>query len=137
MDAEDGILGLEEILLTTASDIRADRVVQLVREYEGICFPAHLDRPSYSVISSLGAFEAEWGFPAAELTRRADVEDYITKYPALSEIPLLCDSDAHYLENIPEAAAWLELEECTIPALFAALDGTRPCSCAGGCGCRS
>lgn len=137
MDVEDGILGLEEILLTTASDIRADRVVQLVREYEGICFPAHLDRPSYSVISSLGAFEAEWGFPAAELTRRADVEDYITKYPALSEIPLLCDSDAHYLENIPEAAAWLELEECTIPALFAALDGTRPCSCAGGCGCRS
>lgn len=137
MDAEDGILGLEETLLTTASEIRVDRVAALVRSYGGVCFPAHLDRPSYSVISSLGAFEAEWGFHAAELTRAADVADYIARYPALKGLPLLCDSDAHDLENIPEAAAWLELEECTIPALFAALDGTRPCSCAGGCGCRS
>lgn len=127
MDAGDGILGLEETLLTTASDIRADRVVKLVRAYEGVCFPAHLDRPSCSVLSSLGAIEAEWGFCAAELTRAADAADYIAKYPALEGIPLLCNSDAHDLEHIPEAAAWLELTDCTTPALFAALDGTRPC----------
>lgn len=128
MDAEDGILGSEALLLTTASDIRVDRVAPLVRAYGGICFPAHLDRPSYSVISSLGAFEKAWGFPAAELTRAADTVDYITRFPALEEIPLLCDSDAHYLEDMMPARAWLELEECTISALFAALDGSRPCA---------
>lgn len=127
MDAGDGILGLEATLLTTASDIRVDRVVKLVRAYEGVCFPAHLDRPSYSVLSSLGAFDAGWGFRAAELTRAADTADNIVKYPALKGIPLLCNSDAHVLEHIPEAEAWLELEACTIPALFAALDGTKPC----------
>lgn len=128
MDAEDGISGTEETLLTTASEIRVDRVTQLVRTYGGVCFPAHLDRPSYSVLSSLGAFEAEWGFSAAELTRAADIAGYTAKYPALEGMPLLCNSDAHYLENIPEAAAWLELEDCTIPALFAVLDGSRPCA---------
>ena len=47
MNAEDGILGMESTLLTTASEIRVDRVAPLVREYGGVCFPAHLDRPSY------------------------------------------------------------------------------------------
>ena len=128
MDAEDGILGLEPTLLTTASEIRVDRVAKLVRDYGGVCFPAHLDRPSYSVISSLGTFEAAWGFRAAELTCAAEVADYMARYPALQGLPLLCDSDAHYLENIPEAAAWLDLEECTIPALFAVLNGERSCT---------
>lgn len=128
MDAGDGILDQEEILLTTASEIRVDRVVELVRAYEGVCFPAHLDRPSYSVLSSLGAFQPEWGFHAAELTRAADIADYAAGYPALQSLPLLCNSDAHYLEDIPEAAAWLDLEACTIPALFAALDGSEPCA---------
>lgn len=128
MDAEDGILGLEPTLLTTASEIRVDRVAKLVRDYGGVCFPAHLDRPSYSVISSLGTFEAAWGFRAAELTCAAEVADYMARYPALQGLPLLCDSDAHYLENIPEAAAWLDLEECTIPALFAVLNGERGCT---------
>ena len=99
-----------------------------MREYGGVCFPAHLDRPSYSVISSLGTFEAAWGFHAAELTRAAEAADYTARYPALEGLPLLCDSDAHYLENIPEAAAWLDLEECTIPALFAVLKGEKACA---------
>lgn len=128
MNAEDGILGMESTLLTTASEIRVDRVAPLVREYGGVCFPAHLDRPSYSVISSLGTFEAAWGFHAAELTRAAEAADYTARYPALEALPLLCDSDAHYLENIPEAAAWLDLEECTIPALFAVLKGEKACA---------
>ena len=62
---------------------------------------------------------------AAELTRAAEAADYTARYPALEGLPLLCDSDAHYLENIPEAAAWLDLEECTIPALFAVLKGEK------------
>ena len=128
MNAEDGILGMESTLLTTASEIRVDRVAPLVREYGGVCFPAHLDRPSYSVISSLGTFEAAWGFHAAELTRAAEAADYTARYPALEGLPLLCDSDAHYLENIPEAADWLDLEECTIPALFAVLKGEKACA---------
>ncbi len=128
MNAGDGILGLEELLLTTASDIRVDRVAQLVHGYGGVCFPAHLDRPAYSVIASLGAFERAWGFHAAELTRAANPADYAAQFPVLEEMPLLCDSDAHYLENIMPAQAWLELESCTLPALFAALDGSQPCA---------
>ena len=83
MNAEDGILGMESTLLTTASEIRVDRVAPLVREYGGVCFPAHLDRPSYSVISSLGTFEAAWGFHAdspleRELTGvREEVGDHL------------------------------------------------------------
>lgn len=128
MDAQDGVLGIEETLLTTASEIRVDRVAKLVESYEGVCFPAHLDRPSYSVLSSLGAFDPAWGFSAAELTRAGDTAGYLAKYPALEGLVLLCNSDAHRLEQIPEAAAWLDLAECTAPALFAALNGAQPCA---------
>ena len=56
MDTEDGILGKEDILLTVASSVSIDELPDLISEYDGVCYPAHIDRESYSVISALGDF---------------------------------------------------------------------------------
>ena len=68
MDEGDGIVGYEPLLLTTAADISIDDVAPLVKSYGGACFPAHLDRASYSVLSVLGFLYPELNFTAAEFT---------------------------------------------------------------------
>jgi len=70
-----------------------------------------------------------FSFGAKDTTLRPDMQSpFVGILGRVSGLPLLCDSDAHYLENIPEAAAWLDLEECTIPALFAVLKGEKACA---------
>lgn len=108
MDGEDRVTGLYEKLLLTAADISVEEVRMRVASYGGICYPAHIDRDSYSVISALGTFSEAWGFTAAELTRDADAEDYRTRYPALSGLQIVRSSDAHYLEDIGRAGGELE-----------------------------
>lgn len=123
MDSRDCPAGTFDTLLVTASDISVCDVDELVKEYGGICFPAHIDRSSYSVLSTLGDFPEELGFFCAEITAQGDVEALKGKYPILSDMPLLLDSDAHYLENMPQACAWLDLPRLSPRAFIEALGG--------------
>ena len=118
MDEGDTVLETEKILLTTASSISIDTLPTLVKEYGGVCFPAHIDRESYSVLSSLGDFPPELEVTAFELTPVASEEDYRKNYPALEGKRLLRSSDAHYLENMREKEFYIELEENTPSALI-------------------
>lgn len=118
MDSKDGVLGEEEILLTTASFISVDEAPSLVERFGGVCFPAHIDRNSYSVISALGTFGEELAVNCFELTREADENEYFQKYPATRGKLVLRSSDAHYLENMPLPERTLELPENSAEALI-------------------
>lgn len=117
MDEGDTVFGKEEILLTTASLIGIDSLPAIVKEYGGVCFPAHIDRESYSILSSLGDFPPELEVEAFELTPRADEREYFSNYDFLEGKKLLRNSDAHYLENMREREFYLELEENSAFAL--------------------
>ena len=118
MDSEDTVLGTEELLLNTASFFSVDEVPALVKDYGGVCFPAHIDRASYSLISSLGDFPADLAVNAFELTPNADAESYLAKYPAARGKLILRDSDAHYLENLLLPAHTLNLPACSAQAVI-------------------
>ncbi len=118
MDSEDKVLDTEELLLNTASFFSVDEVPALVREYGGVCFPAHIDRASFSLIASLGDFPAGLDVNAFELTPDADAEDYLNKYPATRGKLILRDSDAHYLENLRLPAHTLDLPDCSAQAVI-------------------
>lgn len=118
MDEGDTILKTEDILLTTASSVGIDVLPSLVKKYGGVCFPAHINRESYSVLSSLGDFPPELEFSAFELTAEASEEYYRQSYGALEGKKLFRNSDAHYLENMREKEFYTELEENTASALL-------------------
>lgn len=126
MDAEDTVYARYPVLLTTASAISVDEVVPLVRKYGGVAFPAHIDRPSYSVTAALGDLPSV-GFRAAEITATGDVDALLSRYAELRGKPLLLDSDAHYLHQIADAGPWVDLPENTPDALISALNGAAPC----------
>ena len=123
MDHRDGILGKEEILLTTASSISIDELSELVDKYDGVCYPAHIDRNSYSIISSLGDFSPDVKARCFELTPNARAEDYLEKYPATKGKLIIRSSDAHYLENMREPEFVLDLPENSASALIDYLKG--------------
>lgn len=123
MDCEDGILGKEEILLTTAADISIDALPAIIEQYEGVCFPAHIDRSSYSIISALGDFSPELNVNCFELTPDANEDEYRTKYPATKDKILLRNSDAHYLTSMREPKFYLDLPENSAGALIDYLKG--------------
>lgn len=126
LDAQDGIVGREPLLLTTASGISVDEVLGLARKHGGTAFPAHIDRPSYSVTAALGDLPP-LGFAAVEITARGDVEALCAQYREARGKILLCDSDAHYLHQIPDPGPWLELPDKRAETVIAALDGRLPC----------
>lgn len=123
MDCEDGIIERYETLLTTATDISIDYLPELVETYGGICYPAHIDRSSYSIIASLGDFNEELKVNCFEMTLNGDEDHYRSNYPATVNKLLIRSSDAHYLENMLEPTQSIELEENTADALIKKLKG--------------
>jgi PHP family Zn ribbon phosphoesterase len=121
MDHQDAILGEEPLLLVTASGIPITEVPALCAAYDGFCYPAHIDRASFSILSSLGDITADMGFTCAELTPAADVAALTARHPDLARLRTLRSSDAHDLMNMREAADTVELTEKTPAAVISSL----------------
>ena len=68
MDSEDNIIGKEENLLVTATDLDIFEVVEKAKEFGGVAVPAHIDRSSYSVLSNLGFMPPELLVDTVEIT---------------------------------------------------------------------
>ena len=113
LSEDDEIIGKEDLLLTTASSIGIYEV------------PAHINRSSYSVISSLGEITADMGFSCAELTRDANLKEYTERFPDLSGMKIFYNSDAHYLENMNLDPKHIELEEPTAEAVIEYINSPR------------
>lgn len=118
MDCDDNIIDKEPYLLINAAGISLFEASRLVREYGGTCYPAHIDKDSFSVISQLGEVPLDCGFTTAEISRPEKIPEMLEHYPALKNMNIVTDSDAHYLEHIKEPCEFLELEQCTIEAVI-------------------
>ena len=111
MDGDDNVIGTEEYFLPIATDIPIDDVVSITSEYNGVCFPAHIDRQANGVISTLGTFPDSPAFHAAEFHDIDKIEEYLENYPILKNKLILCSSDAHYLWDIRDKSAYIELDD--------------------------
>ena len=80
-------------------------------KFNGVAFPAHVDKDAYSVTASLGAIPPEAQFSAAELSLTADAAQQRLLHPELESMMLLRNSDAHYLHLMPEEHQTVELPE--------------------------
>lgn len=109
-DCNDNIIGIDEYLLSNATDIGLEQAPDIVKAFGGICMPAHIDRASNGVIAVLGSFPKIPHFGCAEVHNGI----LLSEMSSLSKIPenkLLVNSDAHFLWDIKEKAESLRLEE--------------------------
>ncbi|MBE6748466.1 MAG: PHP domain-containing protein [Ruminococcaceae bacterium] len=117
-DKNDNVLGFEHTLLITASSISANDAVSVVADYGGICFPAHIDRNSYSILSNLGTIDESFRFNCAEVFDTEQIEQLKIQHPYLNNLRILSSSDAHYLEHLRLKEHFIEPAENTIEAIF-------------------
>lgn len=116
MDENDCLLGEETAMLAGASDIGLHETAGLVRSYSGVAYPAHIDRDSFSVLSNLGFWDHNMGFPLAELSRQHPPE--LLLRPDLADLRFITASDAHYLDQIPDPDQTMPLPEKTAQAVL-------------------
>ncbi len=118
-DENDNVVGNEETLLVTASGISTMKIWDIVQSFNGVCYPAHIDRSSFSILSNLGTIDETFGFTCAEVFDESKTGELKSKYPYLNNLKIISDSDAHYLENmrIPEDC-YLDLPEATAQAVI-------------------
>lgn len=110
-DSEDERIGTVERLLSFATDITLDELFELCERFQGVCIPAHIDRPSYSIISNLGMLPDNLKFETLEVSRHSDVKIYRKKY---STYRVIQSSDAHELGHIGMCLETLEVDERSI-----------------------
>lgn len=122
MNENDEEIGEIEHLLLPASFIGISEAYNKAREFGGICYPAHIDRDSLSILSVLGEIDPYCGFRTAELADITKLPELRKQHPILDCMNIITCSDAHYLENMRDAANTLPLPELTREAVIEYLD---------------
>ena len=121
--AEDGEpIGYNERLLATSTSLSVDEVVRGVAELGGLCIPAHVDRPAYSVIASLGFIPPDLDIPGVEISHLVGPKEARTKFPQLARYGLISGSDAHRLNEMSRRTT-LKMAHRTVAELRLALAG--------------
>ena len=122
MNCADEEIGEIEYLLLPATNISIMTAYEKVKQFGGICFPAHIDRDSLSILSVLGEIDEYCGFRTAELADKSKESELKKAHPILNNMKIVTDSDAHYLENMKEAQNYIELESLSAEKIINYLD---------------
>jgi hypothetical protein len=117
MDSEDGVLGEETLLLAGAADLGLGEAAALAASCGGLAYPAHIDRPSNSLLSQLGLWDPDLNFPLAEVSPYCPPD--LFDRADLKGLRHVTGCDAHDLERIPDAHQYMEVPE---PSPRAVLD---------------
>lgn len=118
---KDEVVGEWEHMLLSPTGISVDNVFGLADSLGGIAFPAHVDRDSYSVLSTFGMLPYGYPHNFVEISCQCDTERLKERYPGLKNYRLLRSSDAHYCEEIQENGAILQVEEISTVGIIRAL----------------
>ena len=123
MNELDEVIGRVDNLLSVATDISVEVLPEIVADYNGICYPAHIDRDSNGIIAILGTLPDEPHFSTVELKDKEKLALYTEKY-GLGERNIVFDSDSHLLGVMNDRENYIELDadpddkDAVVKALF-------------------
>ena len=108
-------------LLINACSISFDQLWRLVRDRNGVMFPAHVEKPANSLIANLGFVPPDSQFKTAELKNMKKLHEMRREHPYLEQCRIISNSDAHYLEDINEPLLTIDVKEKSAEAVIWAL----------------
>ncbi len=110
VDEEEMIIEEVDKLLISALDQSLDQVEAMVHSLGGLFIPAHIDRPSYSLISQLGFVPSGLNADALEISRNTTPGALRKKFPEVAGYTLTGSSDAHFLQQLGTLVSVFEME---------------------------
>ena len=131
MDAQGRVVNVETKMLSAATALTLSDTVEHIRKHSGIAIAAHVDRPSFSVMSQLGLLPGDAGFDAIEVSAAAVRSSRVSEFDSFG-LPVVTGSDAHFLSDIGKCCTVCEMFEPSFGELALALKGIdgRWCCCA-------
>ena len=124
VDATGKYLHTEERLLAIATTLSVERVVTHVNALGGICLPAHIDRPSYSIIASLGFVPPQLDIAGVELSSLTTLKKLVKWNAVSGGWGKIVNSDAHRLNEMA-ARTQIRVAAPTVAEIRLALEGRR------------
>lgn len=97
VDEEGNCIGEEKILLLNSTAFSLEEVVEQVADLGGLVYPAHIMRPSFSLLSQLGMLPDCFKRKVLEITAGDDEKKLQEEYPGYR---FVCSSDAHRPDEI-------------------------------------
>lgn len=111
MNEEDEVLNIDPYLLSNATTVTVDECPSLAERFNGICYPAHVDRQANGIIATLGTFPDIEGFRCCEFHDASKIEEYTKLYPAILKRHIIVSSDAHFLWDMKEAEEFFLIDD--------------------------
>jgi PHP family Zn ribbon phosphoesterase len=121
VDKNENIISEVDNLLISALKADIYEVSDVVHRLGGVLIPAHIDRPSNSILSQLGFLPDDLNFDALEVSMLNPVAGYLKKFPEYEKYTVISNSDAHKLENIGRATTLFKIGEFTFQEFAMAL----------------
>lgn len=110
MDGDDNVTGTEKYLLSVATTVSVDECAFLAKQYNAVCYPAHIDRQANGIIAVLGIFPDIKEFTCVEFHDGAKREEYFKQYNLGDRVSVV-GSDAHYLWDIRDKEHYFTIDD--------------------------
>lgn len=107
-DIDDNCIGCEQQLLIVATSIAIFDVANLVKQYNGVAIPAHIDRQANGIIAVLGQIPDDCNFVTVEVSSNA-TKQFVDQIAQLG-YNVIRNSDSHMLESIGKCNATLDVD---------------------------
>lgn len=121
-DEDDNVAGIEPLLLINAVNISFDDTYEAVYKFNGVMIPAHIDKPTTSLLANLGFVPENSRFKCVEIIDMKKWHVAKKNNPYLENCNVITDSDAHYLGDINEPINALYIKEKKVECVLEALD---------------
>lgn len=118
MDKDDNHVADYHYPLFLSINITIKKTIELVKNLGGVVVPSHIDRKSFSIISSLGFIPRDYEIGTLELSSESKYEEFIKSYPYLAGYKFIRNSDSHDLFQISERENFMELAEKSIEVIM-------------------
>lgn len=123
VDEFDQVLEEVEPLLISALDQNIDQVEKKVHQLNGLFIPAHIDRPSYSMISQLGFIPPGMAADALEISAKTTPAAMVKQFPYLDAYAFIGSSDAHHPDQLGNRTTNFFLKSASFGEIRMALQG--------------
>jgi predicted metal-dependent phosphoesterase TrpH len=120
VNEKDEVMGFNKRFLMGAAVLSLGDLIDEIHGAGGVAIASHVDRGAFSVSSQFGFIPEGLGFDAFEVVDPAVAGPLIEGYP---DVPTLCSSDAHNLDDIGKRTTSFSIEEASFEEIAMALRG--------------
>lgn len=116
VDENDTVIGRAPKLLSQASSFTIPALKEKAKEFNGFVIPAHINRPAYSILETLGFIPGDLDGKTLEIRRNIALPEGLQE-----RYQLISSSDAHDLGQILERVEFIEAREKSANSIIRAL----------------